>query len=117
MAKKIHAVGGYPPGPGQTITNGTWGSPSGADVPSGPPASPASSTQSGPVFGKRVTPPPVKAAGGYPGANLGKVGKAQSSQSATDNGPKMHAAGGAVPASGLDGALMAHADKMHPVRR
>jgi len=93
MAKRrMHAVGGYPPGPGQTITNGSWTGPGTASQDNPPMPQPTAGEQSAPpVFGKRTTPPPVKAAGGMGCAGVGA-------------------------ANGLDGAMMAHADKMHPVR-
>lgn len=76
--KKLHAVGGYPPAPGQTVANGSWGPPDAPVSPAPPPPSPSPQP-----FGKRAVPPPVKAAGGC---------------------------------SGLDAAMSAHADKVHPVK-
>ena len=73
--KVLHAVGGSPPAPGQTVTNGTW-------APPNPPSSPGQA--------------------------------AVNDMRAKMNAGKVTAAGGC---SGLDTAMMAHADKVHPVSR
>lgn len=85
MKRKIHAVAGYPPAPGQTVTNGSFDpNAASAQIPklTSQPSSPGQAA----VNDFRAK---IKAAGGY--------------------------TGGAC--SGMDQALMDHADKMHPVGR